>query len=176
MLNHIACVDWDAVSPFLSLKDYYYAILGAGIGAWIGITVEKQREKRKRRLADQNARLGLKAALEKIVELAGQARNEFQKNRQPNFPLETQRAAVLCDRISVFRDTTLRTAIEGLLYQCSHYNAKLLVVNSAYMTALISNANTAAIMDPYSTMMIQHLQEITDWTQSILDRLPKESG
>jgi hypothetical protein len=171
ILDLMAC----DLSEFLSPKDYYYAILGAGLGAWIGITVEKLRAKKKQRLIDRNARLDLTGALQKNIELIDQAIDRFQTQGQPNFPLETQRAAVLTDRISVFRDQNLRTHIEGLLYQCSHYNAKLLAVNSAYMTVLMNQGNPA-LLDPYSQMMIKHLQEIRDWTKEALAGLGNEEN
>ncbi|HVS53603.1 MAG TPA: hypothetical protein VHD62_14705 [Opitutaceae bacterium] len=158
---------------FLSAKDYWYAFVSAILGCVGGIQWAKWQMAAKQKKTDHEARIALLGAIEKILQLSVQASAQFQSG-QPNFPLEVQRASFLCDRVSQFQDPAVRDEIEGLIYQCSHYNAKLTVVNSAYMTTLITNTSPA-ILSAYSSMMVQHLQQIVGWAQPIVAKLKKEN-
>jgi hypothetical protein len=140
----------------------------------VAIQIDKSRSAANQRKKDKEARFALTRTIEDIVRLATQAEAQF-KVGQPNFPLGIQQASVLSDRISRFKDEQLREDVEGLIYQCSHYNAKLTVVNSAYMTSLITKGS-AAVLSDYSSMMIQHLQQIVGWAKSVIEKLKKEDA
>ena len=160
-------------AEFLSLKDYWYAFVSAILGCLGGITWAERQAKYERLRKNRVARDALIQAIELIVQLANQASSQF-RSGYPNFPLEIQRAATLCNQIAEFNDKNLRGEIEGLLYQCSHYNAKLTVVNTAYMTSLVTNTSPA-ILAGYSGMMIQHLSQIIGLAQAAVDGLKKET-
>lgn len=161
------------ISEFLVWSQYWYAIVSAGIGAGLGIWWANCRFAKQTKSADAAAKLALSVVLNRITELAVQAHGQFQGG-QPNFPLETERAAHICNKISNFRNADLRAAIEGLLYQCSHYNGKLVVVNSAFMTVLVQQGNPA-ILGPYSQMMIKHLDQIIADSKAVRARVDAEA-
>ena len=162
------------MQDFLSVKDYWYAFVSAVFGCIGGIQWAKWRAAKNQKKADQETRRALLVAMQNIVQLATQARAQFQTG-QPNFPLETERPSFLCNRVSHFRDSTLRGEVEGLIYQCSHYNAKLMVVNSAYMTSLVTNT-PQAFLAAYSAMMVQHLGQIIGWANPIVAKLKAEDA
>ena len=164
-----------SICDFLSLRDYWYATVSAVIGCLIGIQWAKAQQKRQRAQKDKESRAALLVAIDRILNLAGQAIEKFENGGQPNFPLEHHRPALLCDRVSEFRDKYLRGEIEGFLYQCSHYNAKLTTVNAAYMTALVTKSSSPLLKD-YSDMMARHLKEIIGWSKPVIEKLKKEDA
>lgn len=163
------------ICNFLSLRDYWYTTVGAVIGCLIGIRWAKAQQRREQAKKDDESKVALLLAIDRIVNLAGQAIAKFEEGGQPNFPLEHHRPALLCDRVSTFSDKDLRGEIEGFIYQCSHYNAKLTTVNAAYMTALVTKS-TAPFLKEYSDMMARHLKEIIGWSNPIIEKLKKETA
>lgn len=155
------------------LKDFFYTFLSAIAGVFIGVLWSTWRANSKEK-KNQKARAALIETVQDIVQLVTQASQQFQSG-QPNFPLGIQRASALCDRISEFRDKTLRGEIEGFISHCSHYNSKIIVVNSAYMTTLVTG-HSAAALAPYSTMMVEHLQKILGWAKTVIEKLKKENN
>ncbi|MGJ8654064.1 MAG: hypothetical protein ACSHX8_12390 [Opitutaceae bacterium] len=161
------------ICDFLSVSDYWYATISAIIGCFGGITWAKRQSEKETQKIDHESKSDLISAIEKLIELADQSEMQWFGNGVPNFPLENQRIISLTERISHFKDSGLRTALEGLVYQCSHYNNKLVVVNSACLDAILHDSHTETL-DLYKTDMEEHAEKIVGWAKSALETLKQE--
>ena len=150
-------------------KDLFMAALGTGLG--IGWSLREARKQQTR--LDLDSIISMIAAIEKIKEHCENATKAWENQKDPNFPLEGQRLGVLNERISRYSDVDLRTEIEGLAYQCSHYNSKLAVVNSVCVTAHVNNTQSS-LLNAYRNDMKTHAGKICEWATSALEKLKKE--
>ena len=161
------------IADFFSVKDYFYATISAAIGCWGGIRWANKKAKERQEQIDAESVLSLIAAFEKTRKLAQDAALLWAQKGSPNFPLENQRIISLCERVSKFKDSELRTAIEGFVYQCSHYNSKLTVVNIACLDAILHNNHTD-LLGLYKSGMKKDAEDIFGWSSSALEKLKKE--
>lgn len=176
MLPILADFQW---SDLLSVKDYWFMIVGTALGTFAGWKLAVAQARADQRQKDAEAKTALIVALEDLINLSKRSAEEFKKGGQPNFPIDYQRASVLCRRVSQFRQEGLRKEIDDLLYQCSHFNSKLLVVNSTFMIALMEKERTGQAIPPlmtkYNEMMAKHAADIaTDWAPKALAKLRSE--
>jgi len=168
-----ACISRPTVADFLSIKDYWYATISAMIGCLGGIAWANRKTGQAQKLINRESIDSLIKAFEKTRDLSKSAETAWLQRGSPNFPLENQRIISLSERVSKFKDSELRTAIEGFVYQCSHYNSKLLVVNNACLDAILHNSHTD-LLDLYKSGMKEDAAKICEWGTSALEKLKKE--
>jgi hypothetical protein len=165
-----------ALNEFLSFKDYWYAGVSAALGCAGGIAWAWRSAARIQRNKDRENKVALVQALERTRQLANDTVAAFQANQQPSYPLEVQRVGMLTDRVSDFSTAGLRGELEGLVYECSHYNAKLPVVNTAFVLSNLVPGIDPANVTPYRTMMRDHAQNIVGWADDALAHLQTDLG
>src|SRR5689334_5827080 len=90
-------------SDFTKVDQYWYALVSAIAGAYIGVELALMRSARAQRRRDRENIVALIKVIQRgIIKRAQDAADAFKKQGQPSFPIDFVPAAGLSDRISRF--------------------------------------------------------------------------
>lgn len=161
-----------------SPKDYFYAIVSAGIGTWLGIFWAKGQFNAQLKKEEEKVRLGIVGTLKFNKERATQAKAQLSEGGMPNYPLDGARLSSLILPAHGFISDELLRRLDWHRYQLDHITSKLSIVNSFFLSASVSTTDTKKAYDEWITMLrqslIKHYQLVIDGTDTLVADVEKK--
>jgi hypothetical protein len=151
-----------------SPKDYWYAIVSALIGAFIGILWTL------RHFAQQQARhrvlclSRLRACLEFNLERLNQARGQLAHDEIPNYPLDTAQLNHWLTESHDFIPQELLRNLDWQRFQLDHISSRFIVANSA----VVNNAGNAIINPAQQQYYAALVESLATHVDTALNNLP----
>lgn len=167
MKTLLACFDIDDISWMFSIKDYWYAVIGALIGALIGIWWAKGEEEKKRKKACAACVKRLKTCIEANLKLLQQSKEQLTANNIPNFPFDTAQFNHWLTQADDALTPELFKDIDWQRYQLDHISAKFTVVNS-----LILITTGTALNPMQMEIRVALVKSLLDHIEKVLKELP----
>ena len=163
---------------FLSLlwspKDYWYAIVSAFIGAYIGILWTKKQFAVQKEEEKKNCVKRLELCIKFNLERLAQAKTQLENNTVPNYPLDTfQFNHWLAESRDLIAPELVRD-LNWQRFQLDHVSSKFVVVNNGLVTwagqptTVLQREHQKAIVDS----LHKHVSTILAELPPLLNRLP----
>lgn len=166
------------LSWLFSPKDYFYAVVSAGIGAWLGIIWAQSQFKAQKRKEEEKVRVGIVDTLKFNKERATQAKEQLAKGGMPNYPLDGARLSSLILPAHGFIPDKLLRELDWHRYQLEHITAKLFVVNSFFLSASVCTPEMKPAYDAWIRMLkeslSEHYQQVIDGTDTLITETEKQ--
>jgi hypothetical protein len=165
--------DW-----IFSWKDYWFALIGAGLGAWIAIKLTEQQKKEIRKIEIERIRTELITALDFNLDLAEKAMEWLNKEGMPSFTLDTTKLAHLTLEAYGFLDPQLIKDIDWHRYQLDHITEKLSAMKATIFSCVVLRPLNPAIQHMESDLnkmfsddLKKHFAEIQNGTPKLKNRI-----
>src|SRR5712664_3458536 len=147
----VASIDW---SKLIDLTEYWFAFLGALLGALTAIWLTKRQDAERKYLAKKALADRLHFNAERATQMLGQ----FGSGSCPNYLFDTTGIIIWLTRAADIMDEQLITDINWHRYQLDHLNAKLSVY---YITAIASQSSLDAVEVVESkSSILKHLEVV----------------
>jgi hypothetical protein len=170
----LACYD---LSWIVSGKDYWYAIVSAVIGSLIGIWWARREFQKQVRVVNEKVRLSILSSLSFSKERAIQARNQLQKSRMPNYPLDGSRLSSLIVQARGCLNDELLSQLDEHRYDLEHITSKLGIVNDYYLLGTTLPSPAKPQHDEWMKMLreslVEHYDKVINATDPLIQAVEK---
>ncbi|MBA4192171.1 MAG: hypothetical protein C0467_29700 [Planctomycetaceae bacterium] len=159
---------------FFSLKDYWYAIVSAFIGAMLGITYTRWDIARQRRKEQMLCVKRLRECLTFNVDRLNQASNLLQAASIPNYPLDTGQLNYWLTQSHDILQHDLFVALDWQRYQLDHISSKFVVASNLIAGAVaagapLNNAYIAAVRND----LLQQVDGVRAALPPLVNQIPQ---
>jgi len=157
-----------------SPKDYWYAIVGAILGAVIGIRWTIYDFEKQKALFRKNCVRQLKTCSEFNLERLRQAKGQLENGIVPNYPLDTVQFNHWITQSYDALPTELAHHLDWQRFQLDHISAKFVVVNSA-IVAWAGVPKTAEQLEHHNALassLALHVDAVLKELPPLLEKLP----
>ena len=154
----------------LSVKDYWYAVVSALIGAAIGIGWTIRHFKMQQREASNRCLARLRECLSFNIDRLNQAKGQLEKNEVPNYPLDTVQLNYWLAQSHDIVPADLIRALDWQRYQLDHISSKIVTVNQSVVAAAGFPENTDLVIS-----LRQHIERVLEQLPPLLDKVPRHA-
>ncbi len=156
-----------------SVRDYWYAIVSAFIGAVLGILWAEWKFREQGRKAQRRCLQRLRECLQFNVDRLNQAYDQLQENVIPNYPLDTGQLNFWLTQSHDTLTPELFRSLDWQRYQLDHISSKFVVASQ-----LIASAATAGVplngeyINALRTSLRQHVDGVRNAIPELIKQIP----